>query len=209
MISKETYKNLVFSFFCGFFAGLCFLPIILNPTISEIELLRNFFLKTKIYFFVPFFFSFFFCLGIIFASFFQSKLPILFQFAKFVEIGVLNTFLDMGILNFLSSLSGVTGGLLVGVFNSVSFLVAATNSYFWNKSWTFQKGKAFKFKEFRFFIFISLIGLLINTGIVIIGTFLLKNIQVSSGAVLNLVKIFATLVAMIWNFFGYKIFVFK
>lgn len=203
-------KNFILSFICGFLAGTFLVPILFNPTIGEFDYVRKYLMGKEFFLlFLPILFGICFTFGIFVAYYFKSRFPILFQFAKFGEVGVLNTFLDIGVLNFLSGKLGITQGIFLGFLNSISFLLAATNSYFWNKIWTFEKEKKFNFREFRLFVLISFIGLLINTGVVILGTFLLKNTKISAGGILNLVKILATLLAMLWNFLGYKIFVFK
>ncbi|MBZ1356258.1 MAG: GtrA family protein [Candidatus Nealsonbacteria bacterium] len=53
-------------------------------------------------------------------------------------IGTLNIFIDLGVLNFLIALTSITVSLYYTLFKSISLLVAATNSYFWNKHWTFK-----------------------------------------------------------------------
>ncbi len=62
--------------------------------------------------------------------------------------------------------------------------------------------------EFLAFLFVSIIGLAINS--VLIGL-ISSHLQLVASADLNknIAKILATLVSLIWNFIGYKIFVFK
>jgi putative flippase GtrA len=199
-------KDLMFSLICGFLSALFLAFIILNPKIKEFE---------KFPFFKKYFWIFFFLLppifafGIQIASFFLSFFPFLFQLAKFVEVGILNTLIDVGTLNFLSTVTGITRGLKIIPLNAISFLLAATNSYFLNKAWTFNIGIKIVKKEFIVFLIVSLIGLFINSAIVFLGTTFISYFKISVGALMNLVKIFATLIVMFWNFFGYKIFVFK
>jgi len=199
-------RDFILSLVCGFLSTLFLLFIVLNPKIKEFEKLP--FLKK--YFWALFILlPLIFALGIQVASLFFSFFPLLFQFAKFVEIGILNTLIDIGVLNLLSLLTGISGGWKIIPLNAISFLLAATNSYFWNKIWTFNIGKKMVAKEFSLFLIVSLIGLVINSTIVFLGTTFIKQIKISAGALMNLVKILATLIVMIWNFFGYKIFVFK
>ncbi len=63
-------------------------------------------------------------------------------------------------------------------------------------------------REFVIFLVVSIIGLGINS--ILIGL-ISKNVQIVSSADLNknLAKIVATLVSLVWNFIGYKLFVFK
>lgn len=76
--------------------------------------------------------------GMFVAYWLAKRIKVFYQLAKFVLVGGLNTFVDWGILNLLMFLTGIAAGSLYSVFKGVSFLVATTNSYFWNKFWTFR-----------------------------------------------------------------------
>ncbi len=200
-------KDIILSIVAGEITSWFIIFVIKNPLIVEAQKfvqLQNFAVYLPII--VPLFFIF----GIIGGKLFQKIFPFLYQFAKFVEIGILNTFIDLGILNFLASLTGITSGPFLIPITATSFLAAVTNSYFWNKFWTFERKIEMKKKEFLPFLIISAIGLGINTGIVFLGaTYISPFGNISPGAWLNLVKILAVLIVMFWNFFGYKFFVFK
>lgn len=65
-------------------------------------------------------------------------------------------------------------------------------------------------REFLVFIFISLVGTLINTQILIYGTNLIPpQFGLNQELWTNLIKVGATGIAMMWNFAGYKLFVFR
>lgn len=146
-------------------------------------------------------------IGMFTASYLGKKFPILWQVAKFGQIGVLNTAVDFGILNFLINVTGVTSGAEIILINAVSFTTALVNSYFWNKSWVFDKAKK---SNFLTFIVITLIGLSINTGVVYgLTTYISPIIVTSSTLWANLAKVLATCLSLVWNFAGYKLIVFK
>lgn len=131
------------------------------------------------------------------------------QAVKFVLVGALNTLIDFGVLNLLVWLTGITGGWAIAPLNAISFFCAVINSYFWNKFWTFKVKGGFA-KEFSQFLVISLIGIGINTGIVVAGTSLISPLAGLSPTLwVNFVKVLATFVSMTWNFLGYKFIVFK
>ncbi|MEK7647265.1 MAG: GtrA family protein [Patescibacteria group bacterium] len=134
----------------------------------------------------------------------------LYQAAKFIVTGFLNTALDFGVLNLLSFVTGIYSGLNIIFLNSISFTVAVTNSYFWNKYWTFgQKGGA-RAGEFAAFVVVAFVGLLVNSGVVYVITTYVPRLDGINPALLeNIAKALATGVSLVWNFLGFKFIVFK
>ncbi len=140
------------------------------------------------------------------------------QFLKFALIGVLNTGIDLIILNAETILSGIRDGVGYALQKGISFLVAVTFSYFLNKYWAFQDtSKEKEGQKFSQFIFVSLIGMLIN---VLVATITVTYLKIPINELLNLsfltdqlwVSIGAlagTAIGLIWNFVGYKLWVFK
>jgi len=134
------------------------------------------------------------------------------QFTKFVIVGGINTGIDFFVLNFLIYTTGISTGPELFLLNSTSFSIAVINSYFMNKRWTFQDKTKIEQVSIKFsaFFIISVIGLIIN-GLVLTG--ITTNIPAPLGlsAVLwaNVAKLIATGFSLVWNFVGYKLFVFK
>ena len=200
-------KDIFFSLFCGFLSGLLLILIIKNPLVEEFEKLTEIGLLIWL---LPIILSVLFFLAILIVKTIFRSFKFLFQFGKFAETGVLNTLIDMGILNGLIWLTGITSGGLMALFNVFSFSCATVNSYFWNKFWTFEDKEKVKSKQFLQFFLVTMIGMGINTLIVYLGTTFIDPLMgVSPGAWANLVKIGATFISMIWNFIGYKLFIFK
>ena len=132
------------------------------------------------------------------------------QIAKFVAIGALNTFLDLGILNILIVVSGVAVGYWYTLFKSFSFIIANVNSYFWNKHWTFGVSDKTNIKEFGSFLAVSVVGFGLN----IASASLVVNVisapqNISPERWANIGALSATVISLIWNFVGYKFFVFR
>lgn len=134
------------------------------------------------------------------------------QFAKFVIVGGINTGIDFLILNSLMYVTGITTGLELFALNSFSFSIAVVNSYFMNKRWTFQDKTKIEQEPIKFseFFIISIIGLIIN-GLVLTGITSYIPVLFGLSTVLwaNIAKLMATGFSLIWNFIGYKFFVFK
>ncbi len=200
-------KDFVLSLLCGFLAGIFLLIIVKNPYVTEFKGLNQ---LGALLWFLPLVFAFLFFIAIVVAKTLFRRVLFLMQVGKFAESGVLNTLIDIGVLNLLSWWLGILSGPWLIAMNMVSFSLAVVNSYFWNKFWTFESKEGAKGKEFLSFIIVSLVGLGINTVILYFGkSFIDPMFGASEGAWLNLVKISATFVSMVWNFTGYKFIVFN
>ncbi len=140
----------------------------------------------------------------------NKKNKSLWQISKFAEIGVLNTFVDWGVLNILMLLTGIIVGPYYLVFKGFSASLAIVNSYIFNKVWVFEKTDKKTLKEFSIFLIVSAIGVLINIFIahLIVDVFG-PHFGIKGQLWSNIGAFFATFFSMIWNFVGYKFVVFK
>ena len=148
------------------------------------------------------------------------NLLIIRQTIKFILVGILNTLIDLSVLNLLIFISGIASGLGYSVFKGISFIVAVINSYFLNKFWTFKSVGGYNKenlpaagREFSQFFAVSLIGFGINVGVASLVVNVIGNPFVLSGISdkiwANVGAIMATFCGMTWNFLGYKFVVFK
>lgn len=183
----------------GFFAGIFAIPTLYNLGItSGITLLA-----------VPWAAGVAGCLGIWIVYAIAKKVAIVAQFGRFFAVGVLNTVIDFGILNLLSRSTGIAAGILLGGVNVPGFLVAIINSYLWNKLWVFKEGSQNLFAAFPRFFAVTLVGLLVNSGIVIVfTTYAAPSTGLPANLALNIGKLMATVISLAVNFLGYKLFVF-
>jgi putative flippase GtrA len=140
-----------------------------------------------------------------------KKIPVAFQFGKFVSVGLANTAVDFGVLNILIFLTGIMFGIYYAIFKGISFIAASTHSYLWNKFWTFQKKEAGEVgKEIVQFFVVSVIGLAINVGTAsLIVNLIGPHWGVSLKIWANVGAAIGSIIGLAWNFLGYKFIVFK
>ena len=194
-------KDLKISLGIGLGAGLLSIPVMLNLGV-QMNLLRAF--EAVLFFavFTPF--------GYSVAYWLSRWMPVAIQIVKFGIIGGFNTFFDLGILNSLIYITGLAQGWPYTIFKSISFLTAVTNSYFWNKYWTFKADSQVEGGEFMKFLGVNIIGFLINIGI---ASFIVNGIGAPAGVSLsvwaNVGALSATFISLFWNFIGMKFIVFK
>ncbi len=197
-------KDYLFATIIGFSFALFSIPILQNLNFSFLQINIKFILLSVL------FFVLLANLGIGISWLIGQKIPVIFQIAKFSAIGAFNTFLDWGILNALIYFTHIASGLGYASFKGFSFLIAVITSYFWNKYWAFESHEKANIKEFNNFILTSLVGALINISTAYMVVRFLTPLHLTSPERLaNLGAATATLVSMVWNFVGYKFFVFK
>lgn len=139
-----------------------------------------------------------------------KKIPLFETFGKFAAIGTLNTVIDIGIVNAFMAGTGVTAGWGYVGFKAVSFLVATTNSYFWNKLWTFQSRTPVGFREYLRFGGFTLFGVAVNASVAgLVVNILPAPTSLSPAVWANIGALVAVAVSFLINFFNYNTFVFQ
>jgi len=132
------------------------------------------------------------------------------EFGKFAAVGTLNTLIDIGVLNALMITTGITAGIGFSGFKAISFVAGTTNSYFWNKFWTFQNKLPVSVSQYVRFLLFTLVGTGINVGV---ASLLVNGIGapdgISASLWANISALIAVFTAMMWNFLSYKKIVFK
>mgnify|MGYP003369646259 CR=1 FL=1 len=118
------------------------------------------------------------------------------QLAKFGVVGVLATVIDFGVMNLLHY--GL--GLSILVSNTCGFIISLVFNYLASMRYVFtHKQDMSRRREFAIFIVLSIIGLLLNDGIVV-------ALASGCGLEANLAKIAATALVMVYNFVTRKMF---
>lgn len=120
--------------------------------------------------------------------------------SRFSIIGVLNTLMDFAVFTIFHSLFEVN----YAVSQIAGYSLGVTNSFIFNKNWTFGDRKANKktTRELLQFIVINLISLAVT---ITFMKLLIKNLGLNVYAA----KIIVTFIAQITNFLGYKLWVFN
>ena len=205
MLGLATKKDYFLVSIVGLAFGVLSLPILENIKPPQWELTIN----SAAFVIVGFFLFANFAMWV--AGMIGLRSLALFQFAKYGAAGALSAFIDLGLLNLFSLIFQIFSGPVILIFNSVSFLVAVTNAYFWNKFWAFKKdGDTANLREYSKFIGVTMVGLLINTAIVFVITTLIGAPEgVSEPVWENVAKFSAIIPNVMWNFFGYKFLIFK
>lgn len=143
------------------------------------------------------------------------------QISKFAAVGVLNTIIDLGIVNVLILYFGFDSILA----NVIGVTAAIINSYIWNKKWTFQDKQKDVAQQFAIFLFLSIIGIILNTAVFVFlfekwtltGEFAFTIVRFISldgifkhdFVLLNWAKAWSLAFSMIWNFVAYRKWTFK
>jgi putative flippase GtrA len=117
------------------------------------------------------------------------------QFLKFGVVGVIATGIDFGVMIFLTEVFGVDPVISSGI----SFCTSTVFNYLASMRFVFRHREDLsKRREFIIFVVLSLIGLGLNQLIMWGGTTVLGERWYV------LVKVLATGVVMLWNFFSRK-----
>lgn len=185
----------------GFLTGVFAVPTAINLGLRNAPVLMI----------LPLVFPILFVIGLFVVSFLSRFLPPFAQFGKFAAVGFSSTAIDFGVLNILSLATGITAGFILGGVNIPGFGVAVVSSYFWNKFWTFKAGgEGSLFQDFPKFLAVAVVGLVLNSGIVIfVTTYTPPFFGLNPQTHLNIAKVIATLLVLFWNFLGFKFIVFR
>jgi len=196
-----TKKDFLCILVIGFAVGLLAQPIIGN-LVSQLSLALRFAVFFGFLVLAPL---------LLFIAYLIGKfIPVIYQFAKFAAVGTLNTFIDFGVLNLEIFLFSASSGILYSVFKGISFLAATTNSFFWNKYWTFNSKTPANPKETLKFYVVAIVGWVINVSLAsFVVNVLSRPISFSPNLWANVGALVGVAGSFLWDFLGYKFIVFK
>ncbi len=143
------------------------------------------------------------------------------RFLKFAIVGTVGFVIDFSVLNLMhklapwplvdtSNLSGGVGTLSVQGWvngwplvaaNTLSFTLAVLSNFTWNRLWTFPESRSRrKRRQLPQFVLVNVIGLMINTFVLLTVKALVSYVGVPDPFDYNLAKGTATIVVLFWNF---------
>ena len=133
------------------------------------------------------------------------------QFLKFALVGVLNTVVDFLVFQLLNLTLGWT--YLAQV---IGYSAGVLNSYFWNSRWTFRKEHQRSAREAAAFVVVNLVSLGVSLGVLWLcrNPFGITDAWVAGWIPAwlggdTVAKLIATPCAILVNFIGNKLFVFR
>jgi putative flippase GtrA len=146
------------------------------------------------------------------------------RFAKFLIVGAIGAIVDFGAFNFLYRVLGFQGDPWRGIAQTISFCLAVTSNFTWNRYWTYPESRSKPLaRQFGQFFVLNLVAWLVRTPIFeILNDPLIDLVTASLGGPFGGLIRFATgtlnmtldqlgnnvalgcavIVVMLWNFFA-------
>ncbi len=132
----------------------------------------------------------------------------LWQLVRFALIGVLNTGVDILLLNLLLGRFPTHNANLLLGYNSLAYTLGAINSFYFNKYWTFKQSKKTTGNEVFRFVLLSLLGIFCNDGIIWIAARILHPLIASPFLWANASKAIAIIGTSTISYVGMRLWVF-
>ena len=128
------------------------------------------------------------------------------RFVKFMFVGGLGAVIDFGVLNLLAHVLDVD----LRVAGTISFGLAVTSNFLWNRYWTYPESKAFPaLPQYLQFVVINAMALAIRLPILTLLPTPFRDLLESLGLNIHIAEVLANnaalavavAIAMFWNFF--------
>jgi putative flippase GtrA len=130
------------------------------------------------------------------------------EIVRFGAVGVLNTVLDLLVLNCLLWLFPTTDPFTVVLFNSIAYALGAVNSFLLNKYWTFGLSKQVTWREVSRFIITTALGIVCNDVLLWLANILLHPLIMHSSLWVNASKLVSIAGTVIVSYVGMRLWVF-
>lgn len=136
--------------------------------------------------------------------------PFFVQFWRYAAVGVLNAALYFIFINALSVLFGIYSGVRLAAVNIPAAVIVIIHSYFLNKFWAFKSFAPLLSSEFLKFLAVNAGAVAINFGVVYaMTTHLRPAFGLSPLFWENVSNLVALAGIVVWNFLGFRFFVFR
>jgi putative flippase GtrA len=131
------------------------------------------------------------------------------RFAKFSLVGAIGFVIDTGALNIMVGMLGMSTGPLRLLAKSVSFLLALTSNFIWNRYWIYPESRSKRLRvQVAQFTVVNVVGLALNLlifgGVTAILIPWLGGLYGPRPGLLlgtNVGQVCAVAVVLFWNFF--------
>lgn len=138
----------------------------------------------------------------------QSMGGALGQFARFCVVGTSNAVIDFGVLNAALAAFPTRSSVLLLVYNTAAVVLAATNSFVWNRRFTFRVRGPLRAGEVARFAVVAVGTASLNDLVLLTLSGLFPALMGSFALGANVLKLGAILGALALSFFGMRFWVF-
>ena len=130
------------------------------------------------------------------------------RLSRFALVGGLNTFIDIAVITLLSFLFPAHNLYQLLAYNTLACCVAAINSFFLNKFWTFGERTPITFRQVSKFAVVAIGGMILNDMVLSFFSFALPGLAYGTALDTLTLKIVVALTCMLLTFFAMRVMVF-
>ncbi len=138
----------------------------------------------------------------------QNWIDVLLQLLRFCIVGGINTFIDLIVFNILVWAFPTQHIHRIVFYNSLAYLVAALNSFCWNKLWTFEHRSKVTRGQVARFALLTCLCILCNDLLLWLATSLLSTFSTGGFLLTNVAKISAIVGTVSISYVGMRFSVF-
>jgi putative flippase GtrA len=121
----------------------------------------------------------------------------------------LNAVIDLGALNLLLWYWSTTTAISLFIINSIAYILAVLNSYFWNSRLTFRANAFLTSKEKIKFVIQAAVSLVISNGVFLLFIYLFRRFSMPLWIDQNAAKGLSMAISSTASFFFMKFYVFS
>jgi putative flippase GtrA len=138
----------------------------------------------------------------------KTSSGVLWQFARFCVVGTSNAIIDFGVLNAALAAFPTKATVPLLAYNTAAVVLAATNSFVWNRRFTFRVRGPLRAGEVARFAVVAAGTAGLNDLVLLVLSAVFPALMGSGALGANVLKLGAILGAMALSFFGMRFWVF-